>query len=78
MEFCVDAGSRSISYDESQLNTNVTEVNTPVKSNGLKKSRSCNLESLISKEDDLYSKSFTNGLSSEEVLSHDVNIDFNV
>ncbi|VVC29075.1 Rho GTPase-activating protein domain,Rho GTPase activation protein [Cinara cedri] len=57
---------RSLSYDGSQLRDNMIEVDTSVKSNGLKKSSSCDLESFVSKEDDPYNKSFTNDVSYEE------------
>lgn len=77
MEFCVDAGSRSLSYDGLQAKANLAEVNTPEKSN-LKKSSSLDLERFVSREDDPYSKSFTNVSSHEEVLFDNINILFNV
>lgn len=67
MEFCVDAGSRSLSDDGLQLQAEPTKVHTAVKCHPLKRSMSCNLVnfSILSKENDYYKS--TNGLSINEV-----------
>lgn len=77
MEFCVDAGSRSLSYDGLQSKANLADGNTPGKGN-LKKSSSLDLEKFVSREDDPYNNSFTKVSSFEEVFSDNNNILFNV
>lgn len=65
MEFCVDAGSRSLSDDG--LQHSVNNVDTIMKHNVLRKSSSCNPVRFISKEENFYNKVFVNSFTLNEV-----------
>jgi len=69
MEFCVDAGSRSLNDDGLRLKPSVDRVDETVKKcSTLMKSCSCNLTEFIAEEDIHYKNSIINGLTLDKVL----------
>lgn len=76
MEFCIDAGSRSLSDDGLQLNNDCAKENATMTRNALKNSSNCNLAGLISKENDSHNNAIAKSSSFNKVKLYNIVIEY--